>query len=325
MPGLRMGREAMTTGMRAIVQNEVILDDVLVTRADLLGSAGDGFDVANDMFGIARLGISAVALGGMRRCVQLAQRFASRRKIDTGPLAANARTRDVLGSMVAAVAATESLIAFVGKRCDGLAPPPHLAAICKAVVPELLGTVADRTTQLLGGRGYIDANILPQLVRDARLLRIFEGPTELMEMHLGSAVLGDAVAIFDGLDAPEARARVETWTKKLAATLDDTSGDARVIAGQQIKLAVGHIAAWGVLAAVTERRGSDALSEIAKRWAFAQLEARAESVARAIATPLVDADLVARTIADYSRVIGDVEQTLPGEDHDLDPMLRRGS
>ncbi|MBA3500351.1 MAG: acyl-CoA dehydrogenase, partial [Deltaproteobacteria bacterium] len=298
--------------------NEIVLDDVRVTRADLLGAAGDGFDVANDMFGVARLGISAIALGGLRRCVQLAHRFASRREISTGSLLGNAHTREVLASMIASVAAAESLLQYTAARCDGLAPPAHLAAICKAVVPELLWQAADRTTQLLGGRGYIESNGLPQLVRDARLLRIFEGPTETLEMHLGSAVLGNMVEIFDG--ASEARTRVEAWTRKLSAALEDTRGDARIAATQHAKLAVGQLSAWGLLAAVVEQRGDDPLSQLAKRWAFAQLESRAA----ALASPLVaDVDVVERAIADYRDVIGDIEQTLPGEDHALDPMLRR--
>lgn len=315
--GLRIGPEAMTTGMRAIVQNELVLDDVPVTRADLLGAPGDGFAVADDMFGVARLGISAIALGGLRRCAQLAHRFASRREISTGSHLANARTREVLASMIASIAAAESLVRYTAARCDGLAPRPHLAAICKAVVPELLSRAADQTTQLLGGRGYIEGNIVPQLVRDARLLRIFEGPTETLEMHLGSAVLGHAIDIFEG--PSEARTRVEAWTRKLAAGLEATAGDARIVAMQHAKLAVGQLAAWGLLAAVTEQRGDDPLSVLAKHWTLAQLETRAA----ALASPMIaDVDLVHRTIADYREVIGDIAQGLPGEDHTLDPLLR---
>ena len=319
--GLRMGPEALTTGMRAIVQNALVLDDVPVTHADLLGAPGDGFAVADDMFAIARLGISAIALGGLRRCAQLAYRFASRRTLNTGLHLANARTREVLAEMLAASSAASRLLAHTAARCDGLAPPPHLAAICKAIVPELLGEVADAATQLLGGRGYIETNELPRLVRDARLLRIFEGPTELLAMHLGSAILGNALPLaelFAGLDAPHARARIERWTQTFAAALDGKAGDERVVVGQQVKLAIGEVAASGLLAAAAEPSG-DAL---AARWSLARLEARAAALARTIESPLLLApDALARAIADLRDAIGDVEQTLPGEDHALDPML----
>ena len=363
--GVRMGPEALTTGMRAIVQNELVLDDVPVTHADLLGAPGDGFAVADDMFAIARLGISAIALGGLRRCVQLAHRFASRRTINTGPHLANARTREVLAQMLAASSAASRLLAHTAARCDGLAPPPHLAAICKAVVPELLGEAADAATQLLGGRGYIETNELPRIVRDARLLRIFEGPTELLAMHLGSAILGNALSLdelFAGLDAPHARGRVERWTQTFATALEGKAGDARVLVGQQVKLAIGEVAAWGLLAAAAEAHvasasataaatttatigasaiahaaatttagasaiatDGDAVGALAARWSLARLESRAAALARTLESPLLLApEVLARAVADLRDAIGDVEQTLPGEDHALDTLLRRG-
>jgi hypothetical protein len=317
-PGMRMGPEALTTGMRAIVQNEVHLEDAFVWRADLLGVAGEGFTVAEDSFGMARVGISAVALGGLRRCAQLAHRYASRRQINTGSLLANARTRDVLASLVASASAAGSLLRITASHET---PPAHLAAICKAVVPELLWQVTDRVTQLLGGRGYIETNELPRIVRDARLLRIFEGPTETLEMHLGSAVLGNAFSIdtlFEPFAAPKARAVVESWVAKAAAQIEGTAGDARIAAGQRAKLAVGQVVAWGVLAAAAEAEPADALHDLARRWALAELESRA-----ARCEPSVDPGVVSRAIADYRELIGDVEQSLPGADHALDPLLRR--
>jgi alkylation response protein AidB-like acyl-CoA dehydrogenase len=317
-PGLRMGAEAMTTGMRAIVQNALHLDDVAVTAADLLGKPGDGFGVANDMFRVARLGIAAIALGGLRRCTQLAYRFASRRQINTGLLLDNARTREVLASMVASVAASECLLRYVGDRCeDDGAPAPHLAAICKAIVPELLWQATDQAMQLLGGRGYIESNAIPQMMRDARLLRIFEGPTEVLEMHLGSALLSGTFTLFD--EGSRARSRFETWLRELEATIEGTTGDARITRSQQVKLAIGNLAGWALMAAAAEHQDH----ALAMRWALAQLESRAEAATRAIRTPLVEAAALAETIATYRAVIGDLEQHLPGEDHALDPMLRR--
>jgi alkylation response protein AidB-like acyl-CoA dehydrogenase len=325
-PGLRMGAEALTAGMRAIVQNELELD-VHLTRAELLGTEGEGFAVADDSFGTARLGISAIALGGLRRSVQLAHRYASRRQVNSGSLLAVAH--DLLAGLVASASAAASLVRIVGEQCDATgSPPAHLAAICKIVVPELLGHAADRATQLLGGRGYIDTSGLPQLVRDARLLRIFEGPTETLEMHVGSAVLGKALptsTLFEPFVAPRSRALVDTSIEQLAAELDGTAGDARIRAGHRIKLALGHVVARGVLAAAAEHdaRAADAVASLAARWAIADLEARAERRLAALRATASDPAVVARAIADYRDVIGDIEQTLPGADHALDPLLRR--
>jgi alkylation response protein AidB-like acyl-CoA dehydrogenase len=66
---------------------------------------------------------------------------------------------------------------------------------CKIAGPEWLWGTVDHTMQALGGRGYCESNIVPQILRDARLLRIFEGPTETLEMFLGSRVLRQPQAI----------------------------------------------------------------------------------------------------------------------------------
>ncbi|MEJ7599641.1 MAG: acyl-CoA dehydrogenase family protein [Kofleriaceae bacterium] len=323
-PGLRMGAEALTTGMRAIVQNELALD-VWLSRDNLLGIEGEGFAVAEDSFGLARIGIAAIALGGIRRAIQLADRYTRRRQISTGPLLANARTHDVLAGLVAAATAAGHLLRVVGEWCDPTgSPPPHLAAICKIVVPELLGRAVDRVIQLCGGRGYIDTSGLPQLARDARLLRIFEGPTETLEMHLGSAVLGNALAIdtlLEPFTAPQARVRLEVAIPQLATALEGTAGEARIVTGQRVKLAIGHVVAWGVLAAAAETAAQgDDLDALASRWALANLDAR---VARATLEPGCDREMLARAIDRMRDAIGDVEQTLPGADHALDPLLRR--
>jgi acyl carrier protein len=74
--------------------------------------------------------------------------------------------------------------------CDGPAPVGEFVSlVLKVVCPELLWTVVDDTLQILGGRGYIETNEIPRFLRDARVLRIFEGPTESLRAHLGSLAL----------------------------------------------------------------------------------------------------------------------------------------
>ena len=67
-PGLRIGPEALTMGMRGSVQNSLYLDDVPVRPEDVLGEPGRGMEVAEAALTIGRLCISAVCLGGLKRC-----------------------------------------------------------------------------------------------------------------------------------------------------------------------------------------------------------------------------------------------------------------
>ena len=87
--GFLQGPEALTMGMRGMVQNSILLKDVPVDSQQLLGEPGAGMDVAQDAMMFGRLGLGAISVGGMKRCAQLMLRYAQRRSISTGSLLNN--------------------------------------------------------------------------------------------------------------------------------------------------------------------------------------------------------------------------------------------
>ncbi|MEM6404908.1 MAG: acyl-CoA dehydrogenase family protein, partial [Cyanobacteria bacterium P01_D01_bin.116] len=177
--GLRQGKEALTMGMRGMVQNTVYLNDVLVSAEQMLGQPGAGMQVAQDAMMYGRLAIAAASVGGMKRCTQLMLRYSSRRSVSTGKLLENHAVLKRLSEITAAITATENLVSQVTRRLDlGEVVPIEIYTACKTAAPEFYWYAADSLIQVLGGRGYIETNIAPQILRDARILRIFEGPTE---------------------------------------------------------------------------------------------------------------------------------------------------
>ncbi len=188
--GLRHGPEALTMGVRSILQNTVHLEGVRVTRDQMLGGPGEGMSVAYDAMMYARLGIAAAAAGAMKRCAQIMFGYASSRKIGTGPLLDNPTTMRRLSATMAAAEAVDALVnAVAGILDQGRQPQEELFIACKTAGPELLWRSVDDTMQLLGGRGYIETNHVSRMFRDARLLRIFEGPTETLLNFLGMRLL----------------------------------------------------------------------------------------------------------------------------------------
>jgi natural product biosynthesis luciferase-like monooxygenase protein/amino acid adenylation domain-containing protein len=293
-PGLRQGAEALTMGMRGMVQNAIHLEDVRVTRANLLGEVGQGFEVAQDAMLFGRLGLGAMSVGGMKRCAQLMLRYAGRRQVATGRLLDNPVTRHNLAQIAGAAAAVESLVTRIAELMDqGRHVPPEAFVACKIAGPEYLWFAADSLMQTLGGRGYIETNIAPQLLRDARLLRIFEGPTETLEMFLGASATGDTLSQFisNDLGAPQVAQELKTAVAELT-----DKGERGWVLWQAGKLAT-HAILWAA-------SGSE--------WARRQFQ-KARPEIQEPPTP----------VAGYQDAIGDLEQTLPCEDHDLDPMLRR--
>lgn len=192
-PGLRIGSEALTMGMRGMVQNTMYFNDVPVEPRNLLGEVGAGMKVAEDTFMFARLGLAAITVGGMKRVAQLMHRYGSRRSIATGRLLNNPVTLARLSDLTAAITAVETLVALITELLDaGHLVPEEAFVACKTSGPEFLWSAADSLVQLLGGRGYMENNLAPQILRDARIYRIFEGPTETLNMYLGSRVINSS-------------------------------------------------------------------------------------------------------------------------------------
>jgi hypothetical protein len=192
---------------------------------------------------------------------------------------------------------------------------------------ELMWRVVDSSVQMLGARGYLDTNIVGQYFRDYRLLRIFEGATEAVTVYLGSAVLKDPdgfctmlAAQFGGSTAVDAVSRCLARLRVSRRGVD--LGDPRnhhVLAN-----AVGELAGWVVLAAVTASAGSRDVDALTAEWCRERLYDTIRAAEHDPRTSeLFPSDTISREITGYADVIGDTEQTLPGEASRLDALLAR--
>jgi alkylation response protein AidB-like acyl-CoA dehydrogenase len=319
-PGLRQGPEALTMGVRGMVQNSVHLEQVRIGADHLLGTVGGGLAVANEAMQTARLWVASAAVGGMRRALQLAGRYARRRRIGSALLIDSDLVRARLASSLWAAQALECLVERMAADIDaGLVLPPETYAIAKALGGEWLHEASDGAIQTLGGRGYIETNHLSQLARDARVLRIFEGPTDTMLMYVGRRCLEGGAAFFDYLErrlgagdtAAQLRAALEAVRERrcrLAAPVD-CIGDA--LAGQ---LAALHLVRACLLAC-----GTEALLVLG--WLdgrIAQLKAALPGERTAPARQAVEALLDA-----VESALGELEQRAPDEDRRLDPYLAK--
>ncbi|WP_084414630.1 MupA/Atu3671 family FMN-dependent luciferase-like monooxygenase [Chitinibacter tainanensis] len=184
--GVHIGPEAMTTGMRAMVQNSLWFDRVSLTNEQVLGQVGHGFRIAETAMHTGRLGIMAICVGALRRCCQQLLRHAQERQIASGRLIDQSLIQLWLREGLKKADLIERFSQRIAlKRDMEIEVSSDIYAIGKCLAPEWLGETIDQLQQGLGGRGYIEDSLVPQLWRDARLLRIFEGPTETLLSHLG--------------------------------------------------------------------------------------------------------------------------------------------
>lgn len=334
--GLSQGPESLTMGMRGMVQNTLLLRDAFVADEHVLLSPGEGMEIGRDAMLYSRLGIGAMCVGAMKRCAQLMGRYASRREIASGRLAEHAVTVARLHALTASIAAVEALVYAVAARLDaGEAVPVEAYIACKTCGSELLGDAADMLVQMLGGRGYIESNAAPQILRDARVLRILEGPTETLYSHLGASLVQHKCAAADfigvALGCPELAADLIAMVASLktaAAQRGQLFATPAALA-QWLDYRTGELAAFAFLQAAARHRGRGAADQEQAAQAVSWAQQRYTALAHAIFADLAGQPLyrasaaLLRQIDAYTGAIGDVEQALPGENHRLDPVLRR--
>ncbi|WP_243902798.1 phosphopantetheine-binding protein, partial [Aetokthonos hydrillicola] len=214
--------------------------------------------------------------------------------------------------------------------------PEEAFVVCKTSAPELLWQAVDWTLQLLGGRGYIETNIVPQIFRDARILRIFEGPTETLYMYLGSSILHGSESLFkflvDGLHAPAIANRLQDLANEINSRCLGVNApfSKRTSAIGWGQIVIGEIATYGFLLAALEYQATNFSSpelHRAAEWTRLQFEQIIQKALDGTPTKsvLLEADTVTDVIANYTQTIGDLEQTLSGEDDEINELLRKSA
>ncbi|MCC5667833.1 AMP-binding protein [Nostoc sp. CHAB 5784] len=334
-PGLRQGKEALTMGMRGMVQNTVYLEDVPVTSEQLLGTVGTGMSVAQDAMMYGRLAIAAACVGGMKRCLQLMWRYSERRQIATGRLLEHPVVLHRLEQLTAAITAVETLVMRICELLDqGITVPVEAYTACKISAPEFYWQAADLLVQTLGGRGYIESNLAPQILRDARVFRIFEGPTETLCGFLGARVLkqGEELQHFltQTLGAVEVAQRLADAVERIS----DAYGGLRLHFTNNITIQrwashqLGELASDAILwAAMAGMIDKSANIQRAIAWIKNRFEEKLHQTLNFAPDnlPLANVQTTANLISEYAQTIGDVEQTLAGEDDQLDELLRKST
>lgn len=326
--GLKQGPEALTMGMRAMVQNSVILDDVSVSDADRLGQANQGMIVAQDAMMHGRFVIAAACVGGMKRCAQLMVRYASRRTVAGGRLLELPVLQQRLHEVTSSIAALSALVDWISQRLDqGLPVPEEVYAVCKILGPEWYWRATDWLVQCLGGRGYIESNIAPQLLRDARVLRIFEGPTETLANYLGVRSLrqtSSLCVLFS--EVLQDRGSESTWLPWVEQLQQQPNAQKACMA------ALGESTAFIILGSILKQstaiQNNDSILWLERESTMAQgrLERLIQQSSNHSSTFYQNqAQSLSQKIENYGLSIGDIDQQCATEDYALDDLLLRES
>ncbi|MDE2253438.1 MAG: acyl-CoA dehydrogenase family protein [Betaproteobacteria bacterium] len=195
-PGLKLGKTDKKMGQRRTKTCDVILENVRVPVANIIGGVpGQGFKAAMKVLDRGRLNIAAVSCGMASRILDESRRYARERKQFGKAIGQFQLIQAMLADSQAELLAGWSLVKDVALRFD--AKPAHVSdpdvsmrvSCAKLFATEMVGRVADRGVQIHGGAGYINEYPVERFYRDARLLRLYEGTTQVKQLIIGRELL----------------------------------------------------------------------------------------------------------------------------------------
>jgi acyl-CoA dehydrogenase len=189
-PGITIGTPDKKMGQAGAHIADVIMEDVHVDGDALVGGEeGRGFHIAMQSLDNGRLSIGAMGVGLGRRILDTAVRYATERKAFGEPIANFQLIQAMLADSDAELYAAECMIADACARADRGENIVRKAAACKMFATETCGRVADRCVQIYGGAGYLAEYEAERFFRDARILRIYEGTTQIMQLQIAKHML----------------------------------------------------------------------------------------------------------------------------------------
>ncbi len=192
MKGVTTGPHEDKMGLRASSTTTVVLEDVRVPAANVLGEVGKGFKVAMRILNAGRTGLGGGCVGGMKKIIELATQQARDRSQFGMPIASFGLVQQKLGQMVIDCYASESVVNLVAGLVDrGHEDTAVEAAISKVLATEAVHRAADEALQIAGGGGFMRELPYERIVRDVRINRIFEGTNEILRLFIALTAMND--------------------------------------------------------------------------------------------------------------------------------------
>jgi len=187
-PGLSHGKQEEKHGIRLSNTTQVILEDVVIPAANLVGAEeGHGLKQANEVFGFTRLMVAAFGLGGGLAAHERAIAYAKERKQFGAPLTEKqGYTHKLLVPHSVKLAAAKAYIEYVADLLDsGDIHRQVEGSVAKYFATEAGSASAEAAIQALGGYGYCAEYQVEKIKRDTRILTIYEGTSEIQQNIIG--------------------------------------------------------------------------------------------------------------------------------------------
>jgi alkylation response protein AidB-like acyl-CoA dehydrogenase len=189
-PGFTVGKKEDKLGIRASSTCELLFEDCVVPKSQILGEVGKGYKVAIETLNEGRIGIGAQMLGLAQGALDHAIGYVKERKQFGKAIADFQGVQFQIARMATDVEATRLLVYNSARLRDAGLPFLTEAAMCKVYSSEVAERVASMAINLFGGNGFVKDYPVEKLYRDAKIGQIYEGTTNMQLMTIAKGILG---------------------------------------------------------------------------------------------------------------------------------------
>ena len=187
--GFSIGKKEDKLGIRASSTTELIFENCVVPKENLIGREGKGFGIAMKTLDGGRIGIAAQALGIAEGALDEAIKYMKERKQFGRPIAAFQGLQWMVAEMSTKIEAARFLVYKAAWLKENKQPYSVDAARAKLYAAELAMDVTTKAVQLFGGYGYTKEYPVERMMRDAKITEIYEGTSEVQKMVISGSLL----------------------------------------------------------------------------------------------------------------------------------------
>ncbi|MFI9629759.1 acyl-CoA dehydrogenase family protein [Streptomyces sp. NPDC052042] len=177
-------------GLRGQATAELVLEDVRVPAPALLGPEGKGFSIAMSALAKGRMSVAAGCVGIARAALDAAVGYAGEREQFGRPIASHQLVQELISDIAVDVDAARLLTWRVADLIDRGEEFATAASKAKLFASEAAVRAANNALQVFGGYGYIDEYPVGKLLRDARVMTLYEGTSQIQKLIIGRALTG---------------------------------------------------------------------------------------------------------------------------------------
>ena len=189
LEGVSCGAHEDKMGIRATETSDLIFENVRVPKENLLGKEGQGFKIAMHTLDTGRIGVAAQALGVAQGAMDEAVKY-SKERVQFGK--SLSKFQDIqfkLANMETKICAVRALLYKTAEMKEAGMSISKESAMCKYMAAEVANEVAYDALQIHGGYGFIKDYPIERIYRDARIMSIYEGTSQVQQMVIAGSLL----------------------------------------------------------------------------------------------------------------------------------------